>query len=88
MLQATYINESETNVTANEGRDILELGKTYDILSVNIHSWYTEIVLKDFPGKIFNSVQFAMKPFWNPTGHRPGVYDSEEAFAELLKPAI
>lgn len=38
---------------------MLEVGKQYSLLDVEIHSWYTLIRLKEYPTIQFNSVYFA-----------------------------
>lgn len=38
--------------------ELLEVGKKYTVTNVDLHSCYTMITLKEFPGKRFNSVLF------------------------------
>jgi hypothetical protein len=39
-------------------RDILEVGKEYELDYADVHSSHTEVFLKDFPKLSFNSVWF------------------------------
>ena len=39
--------------------NLLQIGKKYHLVKMDVYSWHTEVWLKEFPGKIFNSVQFA-----------------------------
>ena len=38
--------------------ELLEIDKSYEVESTNVHSSSTSVRLSDFPGKIFNSVNF------------------------------
>lgn len=38
---------------------LLEVGKEYTVVDVEVHAWYTILRLKEFPDKTFNSVVFA-----------------------------
>lgn len=38
---------------------MVQPGKKYHLVKTEVHPWYTEVYLKEFPGKVFNSVQFA-----------------------------
>lgn len=54
-------NASDTQVRwggNDDPRDLLEVGKVYDIKRVDVHTWHTKIYLVDFPGMKFNSVHF------------------------------
>lgn len=37
---------------------LLKKDKTYHLLAFKVYGWHTEVFLAEFPGKIFNSVQF------------------------------
>jgi len=37
----------------------LTVGETYTVDYAIIHSWFTDVYLKEFPGVAFNSVMFA-----------------------------
>ena len=37
---------------------LLEVGKEYTVVDVEVHPWHTLVFLKEFPGKSFNSVVF------------------------------
>ena len=39
--------------------DLVQKGKKYHLVKMEVHPWYTDVYLKEFPGKVFNSVQFA-----------------------------
>lgn len=39
--------------------ELLEIGKEYTVIDVDVYGYYTMIALKEFPGKRFNSVLFA-----------------------------
>lgn len=40
---------------------LLMLGKPYTVESTEIHGWHTDVYLKEFPGKVFNSTWFDQK---------------------------
>lgn len=42
----------------DDPRMFLIVGEVYEVQSVEVHTWHTKIVLKQFPGKRFNSVCF------------------------------
>lgn len=42
----------------DDPNDLLEVGKVYDVEDWEVHSWHTKVILVDFPGKRFNSVNF------------------------------
>lgn len=42
----------------DENSPLLEVGKTYTVVNVDVHSWHTEVELEEFPNIIFNSVCF------------------------------
>lgn len=37
---------------------LLEVGKVYNLTYIDVHNWYSEVYLKEIPGKTFNSVLF------------------------------
>lgn len=39
--------------------NLVQKGKKYHLVKMEVHPWYTNVYLKEFPGKVFNSVQFA-----------------------------
>ena len=39
--------------------DLVQKGKKYHLVKMEVHPWYTDVYLKEFPEKVFNSVQFA-----------------------------
>ena len=39
--------------------EVLEIGKEYTVVNVDVYSWYTMITLQEFPNKRFNSVLFS-----------------------------
>lgn len=39
--------------------DLVKKGKKYHLVKMDVHPWYTDVYLKEFPDKVFNSVQFA-----------------------------
>ena len=51
-------NGDDDSLVANTYNHLLEVGKTYTVEDVEIHSWHTIVYLKEFPGKTFNSVLF------------------------------
>lgn len=54
-------NENNNFFGCDENSPLLEIGKTYTIVDVDVHSWHTEIELKEFPDIKFNSVCFEEK---------------------------
>ena len=45
----------------DENSPLLEVGKTYTVVNVDVHSWHTEVELEEFPNIMFNSVCFEEK---------------------------
>ncbi len=39
--------------------NLVQKGKKYHLVKMEVHPWYTNVYLKEFPDKVFNSVQFA-----------------------------
>lgn len=39
--------------------NLVQAGKKYHLENMKVYSWHTEVWLKEFPEKVFNSVQFA-----------------------------
>ena len=39
--------------------NLVQKGKKYHLTKMEVHPWYTNVYLKEFPDKVFNSVQFA-----------------------------
>ena len=42
-------------------KEFLKVGETYTIESTDVDGWNTDVYLKEFPGEIFNSVNFEDK---------------------------
>ena len=38
--------------------ELLEVGKEYTVINIDVYDWFTMIELKEFPNKQFNSVLF------------------------------
>ena len=38
--------------------ELLEIGKEYTVIDIDVHSWFTNITLEEFPDEQFNSVLF------------------------------
>ena len=51
-------NKDESWFSCKENANLLEIGKTYTVVGVDIHDWHTLIELEEFPGLQFNSVLF------------------------------
>ena len=51
-------NEDGNFFWCDSNSPLLEVGETYTVIGVNVHSWHTEIELKEFPNTLFNSVCF------------------------------
>lgn len=39
--------------------ELLQLGREYEVLRREEHSWHTKLILKEFPDKKFNDVNFS-----------------------------
>lgn len=37
---------------------LLTVGEVYNLTYIDVHGWYSEVYLKEIPGKTFNSVLF------------------------------
>lgn len=42
----------------SDPRGMLEEGKKYKLVDIEVHSWHTKYTLEGFPGMQFNSVSF------------------------------
>lgn len=43
----------------DDPNELLEIGKEYEVLKKDVHSWHTKLTLVDFPDKVFNDVSFS-----------------------------
>lgn len=50
--------DSDGMMVCGYNNHLLELGKTYTVVDVEVNSWYTLATLKEFPDVQFNSVIF------------------------------
>lgn len=41
-----------------EQAGLLNVGKTYTVVDLEVHSWHTMVTLREFPNKQFNSCHF------------------------------
>lgn len=37
---------------------LLTVGEIYNMAFLDVHNWYSEVYLEEFPGKTFNSILF------------------------------
>lgn len=51
-------NREDGMMIGSHNHYLLEVGETYTVENVEVHSWHTLVYLKEFPGKEFNSVVF------------------------------
>jgi hypothetical protein len=52
-------SEDQINWGRNDNpNDLLEIGREYEVLEKEVHSWHSKLILKEFPDKKFNSVNF------------------------------
>lgn len=50
---------NDNNTTDSRYNHLLEVGKIYHVECVDVHSWHTDVYLREFPNMNFNSVLFA-----------------------------
>lgn len=55
-------NDEDGMMISSENHHLLEIGKEYTVVDVEVHSWYTLVWLAEFPEKTFNSVVFSEIP--------------------------
>src|ERR1700689_908803 len=46
----------------DDPNELLEVGKYYEILDIEIYSWHTKIILVDYPVLKFSSASFELSP--------------------------
>lgn len=51
-------NEDNHFFPCDRNSPLLEVGKTYNVVNVDVHGWHTQVELKEFPSVLFNSVCF------------------------------
>lgn len=51
-------NEDEGIMVCGYNNHLLEVGKLYTVVDVEVHSWHTLVGLEEFPDEYFNSVLF------------------------------
>lgn len=51
-------NGNNNFFSCDRNSPLLDIGKIYNVVSINVYSWHTEIRLKEFPDIPFNSVCF------------------------------
>ena len=54
-------NKDNDFFACDSNSPLLEVGKNYTVVNVIVHGWHTEIVIKEFPNILFNSVCFCEK---------------------------
>jgi hypothetical protein len=54
-------NEDNHFFGCDSNSPLLEVGKTYNVVDVDVHGWHTEVELKEFPNTMFNSCCFEEK---------------------------
>lgn len=54
-------NKDNKYITCDVNSPLLEVGKTYNVISVSVYSWHTEVELYEFPNLVFNSTCFEEK---------------------------
>lgn len=54
-------NENNNFFGCDKNSPLLEVGKTYTVVNIDIHSWHSEVELKEFPNIMFNSICFDEK---------------------------
>lgn len=60
-MRVKYIGASQDQINwgnCDDPRDLLQIGREYDVADVEIHSWHTKVMLAGFPGAWFPSVAF------------------------------
>ncbi len=60
--QVKFIGASAAQVRwahNDDPRENLEIGGIYTVEEIEMHSWHTEVILREFPTLRFNSVHFA-----------------------------
>ena len=54
-------NEGTIFFACDRNSHLLKVGETYNVANVDVHGWHTEVELKEFPNKVFNSACFKEK---------------------------
>lgn len=77
-MKLKFIEDNVSQAQINYGnnsdpREILTVGKEYELENAIICSWHTSIVLKEFPNCKFNSVWFT----WSETDDVSELIDSD-----------
>ena len=54
-------NDEREMCVDSSNAPLLEVGKEYELTSVEVYDWYTLVTLKEFGNKKFNSVYFEEK---------------------------
>lgn len=54
-------NTDHTWCGNDHASQFLSVGKTYHVEHIEVHSWHTQVTLKEFPDQWFNSIAFAEK---------------------------
>ena len=54
-------NENNNFFDCDINSPLLEVGKKYIVVNVDVHSWHTKVELEEFPNIVFNSVCFEEK---------------------------
>jgi hypothetical protein len=64
MMRMKYLGDETASQTVvnwggnDDPKGLLVEGQYYEVEKVDVHSWHTKVILKDFPNKRFNSVSF------------------------------
>lgn len=65
-MKAKYIGASIDQIrwgSNDDPRDLLEIGKEYDVVGLEVHTMHTKVILTEFPDLRFNSVCFDLDSF-------------------------
>lgn len=60
-MKAKYIGTNTDQVkwgSNDDPRGLLEEGKEYEVVGLEVHSWHTKIILTDYPKLRFNGAGF------------------------------
>ena len=51
-------NKDNDFFACDSNSPLLEVGKRYTVVNIDVHGWHTEVELEEFPNTVFNSVCF------------------------------
>jgi hypothetical protein len=91
LMKVKYIGSTKEQVSWGGNDDparYLKIGKSYELLDKEVHSWHTKYRLKEFSAKRFNSVSFVESSSRKKAVRRSSSRKTEVRLGRMLRPMV